>query len=437
MNLQHQKRIGSRTARRIPLFVLFACLILGGCNGSLKTLPGMGVEDPPLRANGLLAAPESAPSESAVAGGLHFVQLEMVTDSTGWALAFSGAPDAPLDRRRQLLLRTENGGLSWHDVAPPDSDRTPWAAVYGDASPLDVLDAEHAWLLDSRGNGITTVWRTEDGGRSWSRTVIKTGYDTTVLPYSVDFLDARHGWVLVGPEYGMIKQGGRLFRTRDGGRTWERVSAFNPGDPLAPGRVTFINETLGFLTCNGASTGPMHLYRSSDSGRTWHLVRLPIPPGIDSPETFTQIGSPVRVADQKLLLVAASVQDPHGHAATLIYASADRGITWTIRGEPLIGWPTWAREDPRVGWEVPGTWEAPVVMSQDGGRTWLREADTDLLRILGGEKYALDLAAVDAVSARDAWAVRRNDDSTDDLLLRTRDGGVHWERIVPQVESPE
>ncbi|MBE3591223.1 MAG: exo-alpha-sialidase [Firmicutes bacterium] len=173
----------------------------------------------------------------------------------------------------------------------------------------------------------------------------------------------------------------------------------------------------------------MHLFRSTDGGRTWQPVRLAVPPGVDSADRLTRIGTPVRDPAGTRLWLATAVSDEQGDVATFVECSADGGATWSVCGEPLIGWPVWAREDPRAGWDITGLQQAPMVFSTDGGRTWLIRMSEDLVRWLGTDRPA-DVM-VDALSTHEAWVVLRNE-GQDDLRFHTRDGGEHWEQLAPR-----
>ncbi len=81
-----------------------------------------------------------------------------------------------------------------------------------------------------------------------------------------DWLDAMHGWAVIGTN---------LYWTADGGLTWGGVY------PLpASGTIQFVDAQHGWLAASGSSDpgGPIYsdpVYRTDDGGRTWTATDLP------------------------------------------------------------------------------------------------------------------------------------------------------------------
>ena len=85
-------------------------------------------------------------------------------------------------------------------------------------------------------------------------------HDGTLEPlgldgHSVTALHASDDALLAG------SYGDGLFRSGDGGRTWERIEA------------GLTASTFRFVTAELAGTEPARVYRSSDGGRSWKLPR--------------------------------------------------------------------------------------------------------------------------------------------------------------------
>lgn len=170
--------------------------------------------------------------------GLHRVQFR---DSLrGWAASDAG------------LLRTEDGGGTWH----PAADGGGGPRLFD----VQFLDAQSGWAL---GNG--RILHTDDGGQTWRilvRSASENGYLTGNAIY---FVDRMHGW-LAGRD-------GVLMRSADGGLTWTPVDL-----PLREGE----HPTLWDLTFSG----PLHgwaagergsLFHTEDGGETWTLQENGIP----------------------------------------------------------------------------------------------------------------------------------------------------------------
>ena len=124
------------------------------------------------------------------------------------------------------ILRTEDGGKSWHYA---DSNKMP-AAITGEGAfaasntCLTVQGKKNAWFVT--GGAAARVFRSRDGGKSWavSDSPIVHGPASAGV-FSVVFRDAQHG-VIAGGDYAKPEQAGaNLATTSDGGRTWKLGSA--------------------------------------------------------------------------------------------------------------------------------------------------------------------------------------------------------------------
>ena len=179
--------------------------------------------------------------------------------------------------------------------------------------------------------------------------------------------------------------GNFLFRTRNGGQSWERVSpdltTNNPGKlvdsggPLSPENtgaeihctIVTIAESpaaAGVVWC-GTDDGNLQLTR--DGGKAWTNVVRNIP------------GLPAATWCSR---VEASHFDPgtayaafDGHRtddyATYLYKTTDYGRTWTsLRGNLPFGWVHVVREDPRNRNLIFAGLEFGLFASLDAGKSW-------------------------------------------------------------------
>src|SRR5438093_793736 len=118
----------------------------------------------------------------------------------------------------RMVIRTVDGGLHWVSVTPPGFRNFASSAMF-------YLDARHGWIvsLPKEKDGTLSVFRTADGGTTWSRASIaltdRLDYDAFIpghaQPPEIGFSDPLHGWIRlpVTPA--------PLFVTSDGGATWE------------------------------------------------------------------------------------------------------------------------------------------------------------------------------------------------------------------------
>ena len=195
------------------------------------------------------------------------------------------------------LFRTRDGGATWR---PLDTGSTQNAQAVVATSPTTVLLAGPRGLRRSTDGGDTfsaignrsvaraglsgidvagsallawgprALFRSSDRGRTW-RTVGRPGRRTVAR--KVDFVDARTGY--------WLGTGGRVSRTRDGGRRWSELLGIGTND--ASGMV-WSSATRGYLVISrfgDVTTASGFLLRTTDAGATWHpqlVVSTPIPP---------------------------------------------------------------------------------------------------------------------------------------------------------------
>jgi photosystem II stability/assembly factor-like uncharacterized protein len=308
----------------------------------------------------------------------------------------------------QGITETMNGGITWHNVSTIRSGTND--VCYDGANGLYVV-----------GDG-SLILRSEDIGLTWHQ--ISNGY-TSGDWQKMTFFDSQNGWIAGG--------NGTLLHTTNGGGLWTVV--YMP-DPDLPTRYAV---ALDSLTVVAAASSDWHdeseLYRSIDGGETWTT---------QTPGHFGWV---------KCL----SFPDPlNGWAITAdsIYHTNDGGINWQAQAasqwgeeiyfkDALHGWvcgsqsylwatvnggETWEPwtasglgvhdlyfTDLNNGWGLIGL-QATLVHTTDGGAHW--------------SFYTLpEWDCTESMSFADAmngYIVARRDNSTENRLWETHDGGLTW-----------
>ena len=153
---------------------------------------------------------------------IHITALQMLDMQTGWAALDASAPD-----ESGHLLRTEDGGSTWQQITPPSG--------FPQMSIFFALDQQQAWaaptiLLAGQSVSAGTIWRTTDGGLTWQPSAaINLAYQEQELvesfvPQALFFLDAQQGWLVVSVGHFMNQDVLEIFGTFDGGLTWQRLA---------------------------------------------------------------------------------------------------------------------------------------------------------------------------------------------------------------------
>jgi photosystem II stability/assembly factor-like uncharacterized protein len=250
------------------------------------------------------------------------------------------------------------GSIGWVAVAPSD----PNVIYVGSGEGLPRPDL-------STGDGI---YRSGDAGQTWTHLGLR---DAQQIPkIAVDPKNANRLFVAaLGHPYGPNAERG-IFRSTDGGRTFERVLYVdeNTGgkdvdiDPSNPDTVfaTLWEQRQGpweNAAWNGTHGG---IFKSTDGGTTWKPLKLGLPEGLIDAELAIAPTNPRRLY--------ATVDA--GDEGTGVYRSDDAGETWTR--STTDGRPTSRVNEavPHVHPRDPDTLIVTDVVSYkstDGGRTFV------------------------------------------------------------------
>ncbi len=175
------------------------------------------------------------------------------------------------------IYKSLDAGRTWRHMGLADA-RHMGRVVIHPANP-DVVFATvlgSMWQNDPRQNAVRGLYKTTDGGATWSKTLSAGDHagivDLVMDPTQPDTLYAaawhreRRDWsfVNVGPESG-------LFKSTDGGDTWTKLTAGLPVTPTGRPGVTVCRSRPATLyaVVEGADGG---VYRSTDAGAIWTRV---------------------------------------------------------------------------------------------------------------------------------------------------------------------
>lgn len=198
--------------------------------------------------------------------------IKMIDARTGWAMTSSCTSCRPSVR---LVLRTTNGGRQWREVTPLTPAGPSGERIY--VHWLYAVDGRNAWVVGrSRTESEEKIFRTRDGGRTWKRISVPNRGVT-----SITFINHQEGWLLVSWGGALGSEEAEVYRSKDGGDRWVSVARTpgNSGLPFGGGKsgMIFLNRTTGWITGTIVSWD-VYLYVTHDGGRTWRYQALPAPP---------------------------------------------------------------------------------------------------------------------------------------------------------------
>jgi photosystem II stability/assembly factor-like uncharacterized protein len=299
------------------------------------------------------------------------------------------------------------GKLSWHESVV-DADQS--------FRGLDAVGRRTAWVAGGSATegGPGKVFRTTDGGRTWDD-VSPEGTDG-LLFRDVKASSANRAVVLaIGPG-----DASRIYRTTDGGVTWD--PAFVNDDPAAfYDCMAFYPGGRRGLVMSDPVDGRFRILATDDFGRSWHVL-----PSDGMPEAPTEYG--FAASGDCLVTAGRSAYFGSGGGASRIFRSDDFGLTWTATDSTIpageaAGVFALAFRTPRQGIAVGGDFDDPAdgvdaVATTRDGSTWRSAGDLAHL----GEDVAY-------LPGRRHWLVVTGESGEVMGTSVSLDGGRSWRQI--------
>ncbi len=250
----------------------------------------------------------------------------------GRSVAVAGSASRPLEYYFGAtgggLWKTTDGGTSWDPVSDPYFQTSSVGAVAVAPSNPDIVYAGMG-ETELRGNIIQGdgIYKSTDAGKTWTH----AGLEKTMSIARIRVDTANPGLVYVaafGDPYGNNPERG-IFRTKDGGKNWERILYRDDKTGaidliVDPHHANILYATLweAFRTPYSLSSGGpgSGLFKSTDGGDHWtELTHNPgIPGGVIGKITLAV------AADSNRIWALIEAHDGG------LFRSDDAGATWTL-----------------------------------------------------------------------------------------------------------
>ncbi|HLV98830.1 MAG TPA: hypothetical protein VKT82_09160 [Ktedonobacterales bacterium] len=365
------------------------------------------------------ATPSPTPTPG-LPSNLSISDLQMKDATSGWATAYQ---NPIVSGENTQILHTSDGGEHWKMVTPRSSAllaQSGNAALRPDgngAGPRteDFLTGSVAWVLQLPNH----LFRTTDGGQTWQQ---ETAPGAAV--YQFTFLDALHGWVLA-----QVGEALATFRTTNGGVTWTQMQRGANEFPLQYPfwGMRFLDLNTGWLVfLNDPLNGVITVFKTDDSGATWHEQQLDLPAAgaaapvsVNPPQFFNdkegviQVGFDGGLGGQ--LHGYTNARPESGGGPEGLYFTHDGGKSWA--GPVLLNgleFPDFI--DTLHGWALNNN-GAGLLTTSDGGLNWA---------VVAASSNFIDVSFTRFVSSQIGWALKESVYGDNYSLLKTTDGGQTW-----------
>jgi photosystem II stability/assembly factor-like uncharacterized protein len=308
----------------------------------------------------------------------------------GRTIGAVGVPQQP-----NLFYMAANNGGVWKTT---DYGRT-WDPIFddqptGSIGDIAVAPSNPNVIYVGSGEGVQRpdlsvgdgVYKSTDAGKTWKNIGLRDGLQIGGL--AIDPKDENKVFVAVlGHPYGANTERG-VYRTKDGGATWERVLYKDENTGAVQVTIDPNNSNIVYADLWAARQGPWEngawqgkesgLYKSVDGGTTWKKLTRGLPT-VD--QELGRIGFCIAPSNSNRLYATVDAGDFGG-----IYRSDDAGENWTRVSADGRHWSRGSDfAEVKVHPQNPDiVFSANVVTwkSEDGGKTW-----TGFRGAPGGDDY--------------------------------------------------
>jgi photosystem II stability/assembly factor-like uncharacterized protein len=227
------------------------------------------------------------------------------------------------------VWKTINAGVTWTPIFEDQPSYSIGCVV------LDPSDPDVVWV--GTGENVSGrhvgwgdgVYKSRDGGESWQRMGLEASEHIGAI-----VIDPRDGDVVYVAAEGPLWAGGGergLYKTTDGGATWERVLyvdddtgvtdiEFDPRDPDVLYAASYQRRrSVWSLLAGGPGSG---IHKSTDGGESWRRLTQGLPKG-----DMGKIGLAVSPVAPDTVYATIEAQEEAGG----FYRSRDRGESWQRR----------------------------------------------------------------------------------------------------------
>ncbi|MBK7407546.1 MAG: glycosyl hydrolase [Saprospirales bacterium] len=301
------------------------------------------------------------------------------------------------------LWKTTNGGVTF---SPIFDDQNSFAMG---AVTIDPSNPHIVWVGTGENNSHSNtvpgdgVYKSADGGKSWTNKGLSKSEQIGAIVVHPE--NSNIVWVAA---YGPHRAAGGdrgVYRTKDGGETWEQVLSISdytgcwelhmdPRDPDVLYAVAHQRQRHLYTVITGGDESA--IYKTTDGGNHWTRLKGGLPQ-----EMVGRIGMAISPVNPDMLYAVVEAKENGG-----VYKSTDRGASWAKQSGYNTAYPFYMQKLFCDTKDVDRVYAMDILIhvSTDGGKSW---------NVLGEDKKHVDNHTL--------WI----DPSDNRHLLSGCDGGVY------------
>ena len=347
----------------------------------------------------------------------HFSSVDMVTPTAGWASGQIAGDVA--------LWRSRYGGVVWARVPLPFVK----SVNNGTGFAMSVYGTHQLLVANVTATGVQT-YETTDGGKSWLKLGQVNTSDTMISYFH--FINRTDGWMVTDNGVAAHESIYHLFQTTDGGKTWHMIAKTNNQNPFASGSIPGYGEAVfsfeadgtGWMTGQGFLSGKGFLMRSSDGGKSWTTIRVPVP----SADVSTLVTTSKPIYSNGMTAIVVQYQGQNRNTTVILRINGQGQVVST--SSPLItNTPVMTNfASPLDGWATTAPWQPnhpQLYRTTNGGQTWEAMPVNDQMLMTNPRMHFITPTV--------GFAFAANQDTGSPVIWRTRDGGQTWQRLMMKI----